>query len=84
MTTPLQPYSVEIRTTDGNLVAVLKNAFKINYIKQINAPHVLKFSLPATDPNLVDIILGNEYWLRDNKTGDVVRKFRLQGQRDIG
>lgn len=82
MTLPLQLYSVEIHTIDGDLVAILKNAFAINYIKQVNAPHVLKFSLPATDLNIVDITLLHEYWLRNNKTGAVVRKFRLQGQRD--
>jgi len=76
-------YVVEIRDADSNLVAILENAHEIGYVQTINAPHSLKFSLPSDDAKLVNIILANQLWLRDCKTGAVVRKFQLQRQMDV-
>ena len=73
---------IEIHNTAGDLVQVLENAYGITYVQEINVPHYLKFSLPATDTKAVDITPTNEYWLRDYKTGAVRRKFRLQRRSD--
>lgn len=75
--------ALEVRDTSGHLVAILDNAYKINYLQQINTPHYLKFSLPATDLKNKYITLSNEIWLIDLKTREVLRKFRLQNKRDI-
>jgi len=80
---PELPYQLEARDTSDNLLAILKNAFDINYTKQLNAPHILKFSLPADDSKSTNVTLVNEIWLRDNYRHEVVRKFRLLNQRDI-
>lgn len=77
------PFQLEARDTSGNLLAILKNAFGINYVARLNEPHILKFSIPADDPKVTYIELVNEVWLRDNKLDEVVRKFRLLNQRDI-
>jgi len=75
-------YAVEIRDGSGNLVAILENAHGIGYVQTINAPHNLRFNLPSDDGKLADITLANQLWLRDCKTGTVIRKFQLQRQRD--
>ena len=76
-------YQLEVRNTSDELLAVLENAFDINYIKQLNAPHVLRFSLPVDDSKISNVTKVNEIWLRENETGTVVRKFRLQDGRNI-
>lgn len=75
-------YTVEIRNSSGSLVTILENAHDISYSQLINAPHVLRFSLPATDDKVANLILANELWLRDNRNDTVIRKFRLQHQTD--
>jgi len=83
-TSPLSPqaYTIEVRNSDGDLVAILENAHAISYGQVINAPYSLSFDLPADDSKASNILLANEYWLRDNRTGTVVRKFRLQKKTD--
>ncbi len=77
-----QKYIIELRDSDGNLVARLKHAYGIDYKQTINAPHYLKFQLPATDDNASSITLANEIWLRDMKSDTVLRKFKLRTTRD--
>jgi len=76
-------YTIEIRNGDGDLIAILENAHGISYKQEINAPRSLKFELPATDSKLSNILLANEYWLRDNRTGIVIRKFKLRHKVDL-
>ena len=80
---------IEIRDTTGNLVARLENAYAISLTEQINAPHMLKFSLPADDSKIASIVLTNELWLwgpvyaAGVYTRAIKRKFRLQTKRDV-
>jgi hypothetical protein len=75
-------FQLEVHNTDGDLVAILENAFGISYDARINQPHKLTFSIPAADSKQSDITLANEIWLRNLKTNTVVRKFRIQVTRD--
>ena len=75
-------YILELHNSSGDLVAILKNAHDIAYAQMINSPHTLNFSLPADDPKVSDITLANEIWLRNYKTGKVIKKFRLSQKRD--
>ena len=76
-------YVLELHNSSGDLVAILKNAHDIAYAQMINSPHTLSFSLPAGDSKVSDITLANEIWLRNYKTGKVIKKFRLSQKRDI-
>ncbi len=76
-------YSIETRDNSGDLVSILENAHNVNYSKEINSPQRLSFELPADDSKLGDVVLANELWLRDNRTGNLVRKFLLNRQIDI-
>jgi len=77
-----RPYTIEVRNGDGDLIAILENAHSIDYRQEINAPHSLRFQVPTTDSKVDNVLLANEYWLRDNRTGIVIRKFKLQHKRD--
>jgi len=79
----VRTYTIEIRNGDGDLIAILENAHGIGYMQEINAPHSLRFELPATDSKAENILLANEYWLRDNRTGIVIRKFKLRRKVDL-
>ena len=80
---PGLPYTLEIRDSSGNLVAILENAHNISYQQLINTPHVLQFDLPATDSKVSDVTLANELWLRDGRTNAVIRKFLLKRKWDV-
>lgn len=79
---PNRIYTIEIRNGDGELLAILENAHGIGYAQTINAPHSLRFAMPADDSKSSNILLANEYWLRDNRTDTIIRKFRLQRKVD--
>jgi len=79
---PNRIYTIEIRNGDGDLLAILENAHGISYEQIINSPHALTFNLPAVDSKVSNILLANEYWLRDNQTDTVIRKFKLQHKMD--
>jgi len=79
---PSRAYTIEIRNGDGELLAILENAHGIAYAQMINSPHSLTFNLPADDSKASNILLANEVWLRDNRTGECVRRFRLQKKMD--
>lgn len=74
---PNRAYTVEIRDSSGNLVNILENAHDISYTQEINAPYSLSFNVPSDDSKEANILLSNEYWLRDNNTGSIVKKFKL-------
>lgn len=76
-------YVLELHNSDGDLVAVLQNAHDISYAQMINSPFALNFVLPADDAKGSDILLANEIWLRDYKSGATIKKFRLSRKRDI-
>lgn len=76
-------YILEVRTTAGALFSILENAFNITYTKQLNAPHILKFSVPADDSKTSAVLVTREIWLRNTSTNTVIRKFRLINKRDI-
>ena len=82
--TPLVPskYIVEVHETAGDLLAMLQYAFDVSYEQEVNASHVLMFTIMADDPKLAFITKANELWLRDIKNGLVVRKFKLQHEID--
>jgi predicted small metal-binding protein len=75
-------YRIEVRNSDDELIAILEHAHNIRYMQKINEPHELIFRLPADDDKIENIALANEFWLRDNSTNEVVRKFKLHAQRD--
>jgi len=79
---PNRIYTIEVRNGDGDLVAILENVHEIDYTQEINAPHSLTFTAPATESKLSNILLANEYWLRDNRTGTVIRKFKMHRKAD--
>lgn len=80
-TVPLT-YMVEVRDTDGNLVAILENAYGVGYMQRLNAPHKLSFMLPSDDTKKAHVTAANEVWLREYVSQVVTRKFKLQYQAD--
>ena len=72
-----RPYTIEVRNADGDLIAILENAHDISYSQVINSPHSLSLKIPSNDSKASNILLANEYWLRDNRTNTVIKKFKL-------
>ena len=75
-------YTVELWDASGNLVAVLQNAYIIQYEQSTNLAPTLLFDIPADDAKTTDITTANEIWLRDYETDTVVEKFRLNRRED--
>jgi len=73
---------LELHDSDGTLIAVLHEAYNINYIQLLNAPHSLSFALKGDDNKLSYLTLAREIWLRDYKTGVVTNKFKMTGRVD--
>lgn len=76
------PYILEVHDSTGDLICVLENASVIDYERKLNTPHTLTFTMPADDSKVSNIILANEIWLRNYRTGIVIRKFMLQNTLD--
>lgn len=78
-------YIIEIHDPSDSdaLICTLENAYTISYSEAINATPTLSFSLPADDDKSVNITKANEIWLRNYKTGVVVKTFRLGFRGDI-
>lgn len=76
-------YGLEVHNAAGDLLMILENAHNISYVQSINSPYILSFALPADDPKASSVILANEIWLRNYRTGAVVRRFLLGWKRDI-
>lgn len=76
-------YVLELHNSDGDLVAILQNAYDISYAQMINSPYALTFALPADDSKSSNLILANEIWIRHSVTGTVVKKFRLAAKKDL-
>lgn len=76
-------YSIEIHTSAGALVQVLENAFDGTLTEAINAPKILTFSIPATDPKLHFATKANEFWVREVVGDTVITKNSLIRQEDI-
>ncbi len=77
-------YVLEIhQASTDNLIAILNNAHGINFSETINEAPTLRFELPGDDAKAADIIRGNEVWLRNYKTDEIMAKFRLIFRRDV-
>ena len=76
-------YSIEIHTSAGALVQVLGNTFNAFLTEAINAPKILTFSLPATDPKLHFVTKATELWAREVVGDTVIAKTKLLIQEDI-
>ena len=76
-------YVLEVRTDAGELIEFLENAYGIAYSQLLNSAHSLNFQIPAEDTKTSAITYARELWLRDHRTGVVVRKFLLSGTREI-
>jgi hypothetical protein len=70
-------YKVEIRDSTGNLVAILKDVYKVTLEETVNAPEVLSFWSPADDTKLVYATRLVELWVRDMKRGTIKAKAQL-------
>lgn len=75
-------YVIEIRTPEGELVGVLKDASDIILTESLNAPRVLTFMLPANDLNATNITRANELWVRKIDTDTVIVKLKLLRKED--
>jgi len=75
-------YILELHDSDGTLIAVLHEAYNINYTQLLNAPHSLSFALKGDDTKLSYLTLAREIWLRDYKTSKVTNKFKMTGRVD--
>ncbi len=79
---PVTKYILEVHASNGDLVAILENAYDIPYSQAINEAPTLSFSLPADDTKEANLVRANEIWLRNYVTGVVVRKFRMAKRGD--
>ena len=75
-------YILELHNGDGDLVSILHNAYGISFTEATNEAPLLGFSIPADDSKATDLTRANEVWLRNYKTGTVMKKFRLNFRRD--
>lgn len=73
---------IEVRDSDGALIAILDNAHNIRIVQEDNAPTILEFDLPADDRKGDNLTLANEIWIRSVKTGGIVAKFKLHKKTD--
>lgn len=81
--TTARKYIIEVRDSSGDLVSVLHNAYGISFSEAINEAPLLDFSIPADDSKAADLTIANEVWLRNYKTGTIVKKFRPSHRRDM-
>jgi len=77
--TLVPPYQVEIHDDEGDLLAVLENAYNVGYRMELNRVGGLGFSLPADDPKWRYIADGREVWLYEN--GVLVEVYRITRRR---
>ena len=73
----LPRYILEAHDSDGNLVAILENAYDISYTQELNKAWRLTFKMPSDDPKREDVLRNQaiQIWLRDYRGQDVERKF---------
>jgi len=76
-------YIIEIHDSSGNLISYLENYYNASLTLKTNEPQTLVFSLRGDDVKKSDVKLPNELWLRDYKSGDIVRKFRPTRVHDV-
>ena len=76
-------YTIEVRDSSGDLLAILENAFGIGLTEQLNRPPMLDFRLPADDSKIAYIDPDNEIWLRDYEQGTLKDKFLIARRRDV-
>ncbi|MDD4873403.1 MAG: phage tail protein [Dehalococcoidales bacterium] len=72
---PALKYTLEIRDSSGNLLAILENAYDRVYTQRVNEPQSLTFSIPAEDDKVSGLAKPNQIWLRDYSTGTLIKKF---------
>jgi len=74
-------YMLEVRERDGTLLAILQDAFNINYALSEGVPE-LSFELPADNDKTVYLARNREIWLRNMKTNTVMARFNPSLQRE--
>ena len=79
---PPSIYTIEVRDSSGQLLGVLKNAYKIELTETLNAPKQLTFFSPADESKLSSITRAAELWVRDVKNNVVLAKTRLERRDD--
>jgi len=73
-------FALEIRD-NGELLAILKDAYDIVYSLQENIP-TLDFKLPADNDKTAYLARGREIWLRNMRTNTVLAKLRPSEQKE--
>jgi len=73
-------FALEIRD-NGELLAILKDAYDIVYSLQENIP-TLDFNLPADNGKTAYLARGREIWLRNMRTDTVIAKLRPSEQKE--
>lgn len=79
---PHWAYMLEIRDRDESLLAILQDAFNINYQLDTNGTPVLDFNLPADCGKTAYLDRDREIWLRNMRTKSVIAKFLPAVQRE--
>ena len=79
---PAPHYTLELRDSSDNLVAILHNAYAISYERDMNRPAILLFALPTGDTKASLITHATEICLRNYDTGEIVEKFKLNIRED--
>lgn len=79
---PHWAYMLEVRNTSGDLLAILQDAFNINYQLDTNGTPVLDFNLPTDNAKTAYLARDREIWLRNMKTKSVIAKFLPSVQRE--
>jgi hypothetical protein len=71
-----RPYTLEVRTADGELVRKLSRFFDARFSSIINEPGEIEFSILATDETGGELSGANEIWVRDHHDA-ILKKFRV-------
>ena len=71
-----RPYTLEVRTSAGELVRKLPRFFGAEMSSIINEPGEIQFSVLATDEIADEIGGANEVWVRDHQD-TILKKFRI-------
>lgn len=74
-------YLVEVRTISGNLVRFVSNVLQSSIRDVINAPSILRISMPADDPGAAVIGGMNEIWITD-QDDNIHGKYRIATRAD--
>lgn len=82
MTSHARKYTLELRDSSDDLVAILENACQIRYEEATNRAPTLIFDIPTDDSKADNISSAHEIWLKKYDTDTLVGKFRLNKRED--